>query len=257
MNAVLMPAGGQRPWRGRLGAAGLVLALHGLLALVLLRGLAPPLPEPPLAMTVETALVSLPPTPVPEPLVEPVVEPVEQVEPPKPRVEETPPPVVRPDQAELAFKRAEREREAQRREQEAEHRRQEQRVQQERQRLAEEQEARRQAELAARQAAEHEAALAAERARAADSRRYQPLSKKAPAYPQRALDQRLEGACTVAYTVDVRGRVQDPEALEDCHPLFVRPSLAAARSFRYQPRLVDGQAVPVPNVRNTFHYRIE
>ncbi|TBU98582.1 energy transducer TonB [Stutzerimonas kirkiae] len=255
MSAVLVPADGQRPWRGRLGSAGLVLALHGLLALVLLRGLAPALPEPPLAMMVETALVSLPPAPVPEPLVEPLVEPVAEIEPPAPRVEEAPPPLVRPDQAELAFKRAERERETQRREQEAEHRRQE-RLEQQR-RAQQQQEAQRQAQLAARQAAEREAALAAERARAADSRRYQPLSKKAPAYPQRALDQRLEGTCTVTYTVDARGRVQAPEALDDCHPLFVRPSLAAARGFRYQPRLVDGQAVPVANVRNTFHYRIE
>jgi len=41
-----------------------------------------------------------------------------------------------------------------------------------------------------------------------------------------------------------------------CHPLFVKPSLAAAKRFRYQPRVVDGQAVAVANVKNTFTYKI-
>ena len=39
-------------------------------------------------------------------------------------------------------------------------------------------------------------------------------------------------------------------------PLFARPSLAAARDFIYQPRLVDGQPVTVAGVRNTFRYRL-
>ena len=59
------------------------------------------------------------------------------------------------------------------------------------------------------------------------------------------------------YSVDAQGRVQNPEAEADCHPLFIRPSLAAAKNFRYQPRMVDGRPVAVPNVRNTFHYRIQ
>jgi protein TonB len=33
--------------------------------------------------------------------------------------------------------------------------------------------------------------------------------------------------------------------------------LAAAQSFRYQPRVIDGRAVAVANVKNTFTYRIE
>ena len=32
---------------------------------------------------------------------------------------------------------------------------------------------------------------------------------------------------------------------------------AAAQTFRYQPRIVEGVAVSVPAVRNTFHYRIK
>ncbi|MDH1672474.1 energy transducer TonB, partial [Stutzerimonas stutzeri] len=89
------------------------------------------------------------------------------------------------------------------------------------------------------------------------SRQYLPIAKKPPVYPQRALDAGLQGACTVSYTVDVQGRVRSPKVVGDCHPLFIRPSLIAAQSFRYQPRIVDGRAVEVPNVQNTFHYRIE
>jgi protein TonB len=107
--------------------------------------------------------------------------------------------------------------------------------------------------------------LAAERARPAapaaapafDSRQYQPLSKEAPDYPERALDKNIEGDCSVEYTVNTLGRVENPRVLDGCHPLFMRPSLAAANTFRYQPRMVDGKAVAVPAVRNTFHYRIK
>ena len=35
------------------------------------------------------------------------------------------------------------------------------------------------------------------------------------------------------------------------------PPGTPAQTFRYQPRLVDGRAVAVEGVRNTFHYRIE
>ena len=84
-----------------------------------------------------------------------------------------------------------------------------------------------------------------------------PIAKQAPSYPQRALDKGLEGQCTVHYTVNAQGRVENPEAESDCHPLFIRPSLNAAKSFRYQPRIIEGRAVAVANVRNTFTYRIE
>ncbi len=109
--------------------------------------------------------------------------------------------------------------------------------------------------------------MAAEKARVAtpapaaaptfDSRQYQPLSKEAPDYPERALDKNIEGDCTLEYSVNTQGRVENPKVLDGCHPLFMRPSLAAANTFRYQPRIVDGKAVVVPAVRNTFHYRIK
>ena len=90
-----------------------------------------------------------------------------------------------------------------------------------------------------------------------DSSQYFPVQKDAPAYPSRALDKGIQGTCTVRYTVNTEGRVANPEVLDDCHPFFIKPSLAATKSFRYTPRIVDGKAVNVPNVKNTFQYRIE
>ena len=250
----------QRRWTGAAGAALTTLGLHAGLFALLLTSWTPTMDAPVATQVMQTQLISLPP-PVPVLPEPPVAKPVEA--PPPPVQVEAPPQV---EQADLAFKRAEREREAeQQRKQQLERRRQEQRrrdeqQRRERERLAEQARLdaqRRQAEAEA--AARAEAAERARQAAAAEaaSRQYLPIAKKPPVYPQRALDAGLQGACTVSYTVDVQGRVRSPKVVGDCHPLFIRPSLIAAQSFRYQPRIVDGRAVEVPNVQNTFHYRIE
>nr|WP_298891574.1 energy transducer TonB [uncultured Acinetobacter sp.] len=89
-----------------------------------------------------------------------------------------------------------------------------------------------------------------------DVSNYKPANKTPPQYPEQALDRRLEGDCTITYTVNAQGRVENPKAQGDCHPLFVRPALQAAKQFQYQPRKVNGQAVAVQNVKNTFQFRI-
>jgi len=248
----------QRRWTGAAGAALTTLGLHAGLFALLLTSWTPTMDAPVATQVMQTQLISLPP-PVPVLPEPPVAKPVEA--PPPPVQVEAPPQV---EQADLAFKRAEREREAeQQRKQQLERRRQEQRRRDEQQRREQEHLAeqarldaqRRQAEATARAEAAERARQAA--AAEAASRQYLPIAKKPPVYPQRALDAGLQGACTVSYTVDVQGRVRSPKVVGDCHPLFIRPSLIAAQSFRYQPRIVDGRAVEVPNVQNTFHYRIE
>lgn len=248
----------QRRWTGAAGAALTTLGLHAGLFVLLLTSWTPTMDAPVATQVMQTQLISLPP-PVPVLPEPPVAKPVEA--PPPPVQVEAPPQV---EQADLAFKRAEREREAeQQRKQQLERRREEQRRRDEQQRREQERLAeqarldaqRRQAEATARAEAAERARQAA--AAEAASRQYLPIAKKPPVYPQRALDAGLQGACTVSYTVDVQGRVRSPKVVGDCHPLFIRPSLIAAQSFRYQPRIVDGRAVEVPNVQNTFHYRIE
>ena len=241
-------------------AAGAALALHGGVLAVLMHtwSVSPPAPTAPAVL--HTQLVMLPPAPTP-PVAEPLLtEPV-----PAPAVVAPPPEPVKPrvdpqiqaqklEQAALARKRVEEKK----REQQAEQQRQRE-AQDQRQREAEQQQlAQQQAQQQAQRA--EQARAAAERSRQqalADSRQYLPLSKQAPDYPQRALDKNLEGDCSVEYTVNPLGKVENPRVLDGCHPLFIRPSLAAANTFRYQPRIIDGQAVAVPAVRNTFHYRIK
>ncbi|PMY65512.1 MULTISPECIES: energy transducer TonB [Pseudomonas] len=256
-----------RHWRSHALAAVLAVALHaGVLALLVAGwSVEPPAAEQPAVL--RTQLVMLPPAPqAPEPapaLVEhaPTPAPPEPVlavpvEPVKPAVD----PQLQTrklEQAALARKRVEDKKREQLVEQQRERQENQQRSREaEQQRLAQEQAQQQQRAEQARLAAERARQQAAAQA-AADSRQYLPLSKEAPDYPQRALDKHIEGDCTVEYSVNPQGKVEHPKVLDGCHPLFIRPSLAAANTFRYQPRIVDGQAVAVPAVRNTFHYRIK
>ncbi len=260
-----------RQWMGPAGAALLTLGMHAGLFALLLGSWSPALEMPVATQVMQTQLISLPPpaTTVSAVPVEPPVEPAVEPPPREPQVD-THAQQQRLEQAELAFKRAEEQRKAEQlkqqreqleRQREQQRQRDEQRRQeqaQERERMAQ-QEARLQAVREAEATARAEAAERARQAAAAEaaSRQYLPIAKKPPVYPQRALDAGLQGSCTVSYTVDVQGHVRSAEVVGDCHPLFIRPSLTAAKSFRYQPRIVDGRAVAVPDVKNTFHYRIE
>jgi TonB family protein len=241
-------------------AALLTLALHGLVLALLLANWPVEKPAAPSISTISMQLLSLPP---PAPVM--VAPPPVPVEASVPEVRVPVEPQIDPriaqhklEQAALAHKRVQQEkleRERQRLERKREQQarlEQQQREQAHQRQLAEQLAAqqRQQAAAAAEQARQAEAAAAA-------SRQYLPIAKQAPAYPQRALDKGIEGECTVSYRVNAQGRVEQPEVVGACHPLFIRPSLAAAQSFRYQPRVIDGRAVAVANVKNTFTYRIE
>lgn len=248
MTAMIMPSssmtlrGAARSgfWKNSL-AASLAVGLHAIVLALLLHGWSlekPPVEQP---AVLRTQLVMLPPAPqpqAPEPVAAPTPEPVAEapIQPVKPAID----PQIQAqklEQAVLARKRVEDKKRE---------------LQAEQQRQAQEQAQRaEQSRLAAERARQQAAQVAA------DSRQYLPLSKEAPDYPQRALDKNIEGDCTVEYTVNPQGRIENPKVLDGCHPLFMRPSLAAANTFRYQPRIVDGHAVAVPAVRNTFHYRIK
>ena len=225
------------------------VALHSAVVAFLVLGwsMEQSLPEP-TPSTLKTRLVMLP----AEPVVAPVAPEPVQVVAPAPVVE-VKPEVVKPkvdpqiqarklEQVVLARKRVEAQKQAQAEQREAAQ------VEAQRQQAMAEQ---------ARIAAADNARRAQQAAAAADVRQYLPISKQAPDYPQRALDKGIEGDCTVEYSVTPQGKVDNPKVVGNCHPAFIRPSLVAAATFRYQPRLVDGQPVTVPGVRNTFHYKIQ
>lgn len=202
--------------------------------------------------------------------------PVEVIAAEPPAVE--PLPVVEPepvlDQALIARQRLQEQQQREQQEREQQKREQQEKEQQERERLVQEEQ--RQQKIRAEQLANEKLAeeqLAEEKrqqqqrqqaqqrlaAEAAAIAQYQPINKTPPTYPRRALDSKIEGDCTVSYTVTSDGRVSKPAVIEDAcdDQIFIRPSLQAASAFRYQPRVINGRAVAVHDVRNTFRYRIQ
>ena len=86
---------------------------------------------------------------------------------------------------------------------------------------------------------------------------YLPIVKVAPIFPLRALAQGIFGECMVRYTVTSVGTVKNVEVLKNrcTSVLFYRPSIEAAKRFKYKPRVIDGVAVEVAGIHNIFYYR--
>ncbi len=82
---------------------------------------------------------------------------------------------------------------------------------------------------------------------AAADRQAMPLYRVEPAYPQRALRMRAEGYVVMAFTIDEQGRPRDIKVIES-EPvrLFDQAAMQALARWKYQPKQVDGKAVPQP-----------
>lgn len=87
---------------------------------------------------------------------------------------------------------------------------------------------------------------------------YLPLVNVTPQYPTRAASRGIEGWCQVSFTVTETGGVRDVVVV-DAEPqgIFDSSSIRAAERFKFQPRVVDGKAVEVPNVQYVFRYQLE
>lgn len=86
---------------------------------------------------------------------------------------------------------------------------------------------------------------------------YLPIVKVAPAYPVKAAMDGIEGSCTVEYTVTVTGATRDVALVPgECERVFARASIAAAKKFKYKPKVVSGEAIEVPGVRNRFDFKL-
>lgn len=83
------------------------------------------------------------------------------------------------------------------------------------------------------------------------------LTRVAPQYPAAAIRQELEGFVIVEFTVLRTGAVADVLVVESTHSVFERAAIEAAGKFRYKPRVVDGETVPVPGVRTKLTFQLE
>jgi len=85
-----------------------------------------------------------------------------------------------------------------------------------------------------------------------------PLVNIQPSYPTRAAQRGIEGWCQVSFTVTASGGVENVVVI-DAEPrgMFDSSSIRAAERFRFQPRVVNGEPVPVPDVQYVFRYQLE
>jgi protein TonB len=86
---------------------------------------------------------------------------------------------------------------------------------------------------------------------------YLPIVKVAPIYPTRAAQRGLEGFVIVEFTVTRAGTTRDILVVESSNSVFDRAAVDAAGKFKYKPRVIDGEAVEVPGVRNKITFQLE
>ncbi|GLS25336.1 energy transducer TonB [Marinibactrum halimedae] len=86
---------------------------------------------------------------------------------------------------------------------------------------------------------------------------YLPIVKVQPVYPRRALQRGIEGYVIVEFTVTKSGAVRDPVVVEaEPANIFNKAAMKAALKFKYKPRVVDGEPIEVPGVRNKITFAI-
>ncbi|WP_237133895.1 energy transducer TonB [Pseudohongiella sp. O18] len=80
-----------------------------------------------------------------------------------------------------------------------------------------------------------------------------------PRYPARAVARGIEGWVQVKFTIMADGTV-DPLSIEiaDADPwgMFNSTAIRAIEQFRYEPRVVDGVAVEMPNYQHVFRFEL-
>jgi protein TonB len=70
------------------------------------------------------------------------------------------------------------------------------------------------------------------------------ISRVQPAYPQLAIQARIQGNVVLHAIIGRDGQVSELQVLSG-HPLLVNAALDAVRQWRYNPTLLNGQAVEV------------
>jgi protein TonB len=86
---------------------------------------------------------------------------------------------------------------------------------------------------------------------------YLPIVKVQAIYPRRAQARGIEGYVIVEFTVSKTGAVVDPTVVEaKPEGIFEQAAMDAARKFKYKPRVMDGEPVPVAGVQNKITFQL-
>jgi TonB family protein len=83
-----------------------------------------------------------------------------------------------------------------------------------------------------------------------------PLNTVVPAYPDRALSERIEGDVQVCFKVDRKGKPYRIAVRRSTHRVFEKPSRRAVRASTYKP-LPEGQKDSGIKTCRTFRFRLE
>ena len=83
-----------------------------------------------------------------------------------------------------------------------------------------------------------------------------PLNTVAPAYPEVARRDRIEGDVQVCFNVDREGRPYRIAVRSSTNRVFEKPAIRAIRASRYQPVPKDRE-VPAIKTCRTFRFRLE
>ena len=89
-----------------------------------------------------------------------------------------------------------------------------------------------------------------------DSHERVPRNTVAPAYPEVARRDRIEGDVQVCFNVDREGRPYRIAVRSSTNRVFEKPAIRAIRASRYQPVPKD-QEVPAIKTCRTFRFRLE
>lgn len=92
------------------------------------------------------------------------------------------------------------------------------------------------------------------------NRRAVPVISFPPEYPMRELQNEIEGWVMLEFTIAVDGSVTDIVVV-DAEPKnakgFEREAIRVMARWSYQPKMVDGRAVPQHHMREIFRYEIK
>ncbi|OOE45534.1 energy transducer TonB [Salinivibrio sp. ML323] len=84
-----------------------------------------------------------------------------------------------------------------------------------------------------------------------------PLFRVEPNYPPRAMRRGLEGFVVVSFTISPSGRPQDLTVVDANPPrVFEREALRALRKWKYEPKVVNGEAVAQPGQQVKLEFNL-
>jgi protein TonB len=84
-----------------------------------------------------------------------------------------------------------------------------------------------------------------------------PIAQIQPQYPESAVRKNIEGFVIVEFDVHETGGVINPDVLVSVPAgVFDRASIRALERWRYQPKIIQGKAVPLRGLQTKFNFNI-